>query len=220
MSERVRFVIASYGLVASPAEEARVETRNLLRSRGVREQDLDDVDELTLASVAVLASGFESGWDELARLKNRHRRAPWKPALRGTTVSKFLRLPRWLIRLIGPSQAPEGLPWYYDSMAVLQALDTPMVWLLAEADTSAPIELSLPFLERLQAQDKPIEVRVFKGAEHSMLLFIEEGGEKVFTSYAPGYFRAEVEAAERLASGGLDALGVRRGSRPLSVGLL
>jgi len=62
-------VIVSCGLVASPAEEARVVTRNLLRSRGVPEEDLDNLDALTLAAVAVVASDFEDGWDELQRLE-------------------------------------------------------------------------------------------------------------------------------------------------------
>ncbi|MGB5513452.1 MAG: alpha/beta hydrolase [Thermoanaerobaculia bacterium] len=192
MSSRVGFVIVSYGLVASPTEEARVETRQLLRSRGVDEADLDSLDELTVAAVEVIASGFTGGWDELESLKKQYRRAPWLHQLYGTTVGKFVRYPRWLIRWLGPLLAPKDLPWHYDSMDVLEGLEIPMVWLLAENDTSAPIELALPMLESLQAQGKPIDVRVFPEADHSMLLLPN--------GYAPGYFQAEVEAALDLSA--------------------
>ena len=75
-----------------------------------------------------------------------------------------------------------------------------MAWLLAEADTSAPIELALPFLEHLRTQGKPIKVRVFPDAEHAMLLYASDRGNRVATGYAPGYFRAEVEAALSLSA--------------------
>ena len=192
LSTRVDFVVVSYGLVASPAEEARVETRNLLRSRGVEDEDLDDVSELTSAAVEVVASSFKAGWGEFGRLKKRHRHAPWARELRGTTVGRFLRLPRWLIRLVGPLLAPKDLPWHYDSMSVLEGLDVPMAWLLAEADTSAPIELALPMLERLQAKGHSVQVKVFPGADHAMIMLPD--------GYAPGYFRAEVEAVVDLSA--------------------
>ena len=177
---RIEFVVVSYGLIASPAEEARVETRQLLASRGVADHHLDDLDRLTNASVEVVASGFEHGWEELPY---------W---LKGFgDLGRFLRFPRWLIRLVGPRLSPKSLDWHYDSMSVLEALEIPSVWLLAEEDTSAPIELALPMLERLQTQGKKIEVQVFPGADHTMLTLPD--------GYAPGYFAAEVEAVRRLA---------------------
>ena len=194
LTGRIRFVVVSFGLVASPVEEARVETRNLLRRHGVPEEDLAEVDELTLASVEVVASGFRDGWDELERAKKKYRRAYWLKHLRGTTVGRFARLPGWLIRWVGPRLAPKGLPWHYDSTDVLEGLEVPTTWLLAEKDASAPIELALPMLERLQARGKPIDVRVFPDADHAMLLLPD--------GYAPGYFQAEVDAVKRLASAG------------------
>jgi dienelactone hydrolase len=198
--ERVRYVIVHYGLIASPAEEARVETRNTLRRRGVDEASLEQLDELTLASVAVVASGFREGWDDLAALKRKYRREPWTTQLSGTVVGKFVRYPRWLIKRLGPRAAPPGMPWYYDSTETLEELSIPMVWLLAEEDGSAPIELALPALRRMESEGKPYEVIVFPKADHTMLMFSEASGTRIYTGYAPDYFRTEVEAARRLSA--------------------
>ena len=200
MSPRVGFVLVHSGLIASPAEEARVETRELLRRRGVAEASLAEVDELTLAAVAIVASGFRDGWDELERIEAKYRQAPWMSSLSGTVVGRMLRYPRWLTRLIGPRYAPRGLPWYYDSTPVLERLELPMVWFVAELDRSAPPRLTLPQLRRLRAAGKPYEVRLFPGVDHGMRRFSEdETGERSYAGYAPGYFAAEVEAARRFA---------------------
>ena len=201
-TDGVRYVVAHYGLIGSPAEEARVETRNTLRKRGVDETSLEQLDELTEASVRIVASDFRDGWKELAEIKRKYKDAAWMKQLEGTVVGKFVSYPRWLVKLLGRRRTPEGLPWYYDSSEVLDMLSMPMLWLLAEADESAPIELTLPALRRLQADGKPYEIVVFPGADHTMLLFTEESGERVHTGYAPDYFRTEVEAARRLS--GLD----------------
>ncbi len=197
LSPEVRYVIVSNGLVASPAEEARVETREVLRRRGVEEPGLEQLDELTRTAVAIVASGFEDGWDELRAIEREYRREPWMKQLSGTVVGKFVRYPRWAIRLLGRRSAPPGLPWYYDSTALLGKLDVPTTWLLAEADRSAPVELARPALERLRAAGRPIELTVYPAADHGMLRFTESGGERTYTGYVPGYFAAEVAAARR-----------------------
>ena len=200
MTDRVRFVLAHSGLIASPAEEARVETRDLLRRRGVDEASLEELDELTRAAVAVVASGFRSGWRELDRVERKYRGAPWMEQLSGTTVGRLVTYPRWLGKLVGRWMAPRALPWYYDSMPVLEELGLPMVWFVAELDRSAPPELTLPMLRRLQAAGKPYELRLFSGVDHGMRRFVEKGGERRPMGYAPGYFAAEVAAALRLSA--------------------
>ncbi|MCP3960140.1 MAG: alpha/beta fold hydrolase [bacterium] len=205
MTTDLRYVIVNYGLIASPAEEARVETRNELRRRGVDEESLEQVDELTLAAVKVVSTGFRDGWAEFREIEERYRHEPWMDQLSGT-VGKFVRYPRWAIELIGPRTAPRDMPWYYDSTELLTRLDVPMVWLLAEADESAPIELTRPALERLRAAGKPYELTVYPDADHTMLLFTEKDGERIYTGYVPGYFTAMVEAARR-HSGGAAGLG-------------
>jgi dienelactone hydrolase len=198
LDENVRFVLVSYGMIESPAEEARLETRNLMRKRGVDDEFLTDVDELTRAAVHVVATGFSEGWDDLAVAKKKYKDAEWRRQLSGTTVEKFVKYPKWLLKWLGPGRSPKALPWYYDSTEVLEDLSIPMVWFLGEADESAPNELTLPKLRRWSAQGKPYELVLFPDADHGMLLFDEEDGQRVYTGYVPTYFAMEVARARAL----------------------
>lgn len=202
LSDDVGFVLVSYGMIESSVEEARLETRNLLRKRGVAEESLEQVDELTLAAVHVVATDFQEGWDRFAEMKRKHKRAPWRKHLHGSPVDGFLKYPRWMVKLLGARKAPPGLSWYYDSNEVLDELSIPMAWFLGDADESAPNELTIPRLRRLRESGKPYELTVFPGADHGMLVFEEHDGLRDYTGYAPGYFRAEVETALRFVANG------------------
>ncbi len=200
LSTDVRFVLVGYGMIESSVEEARLETRDLLRKRGVAEESLTEVDELTLAAVHVVATDFKDGWDEFAEAKRKYKGAPWRKHLHGSPVDGFLKYPRWLVKLLGPRKSPAGLPWYYDSTEVLDNLSIPMAWFLAEADESAPNELTIPKLRRLREMGKPYELVLFPGAAHTMLVFEESDGKRIYTGYAPGYFKAEVDHALRFVT--------------------
>jgi dienelactone hydrolase len=191
----VRFVLVSCGMLDSPAQEARMEMGLLLDREGVVGTDRTAADSLVAAAVAVVASELESGWDEFQELRDRYGDAPWLRHLSGTPVDQLVRYPRWLVGLIGPRQLPEGLRWDYDSGQVVETLCVPMTWFLADSDQSAPNALTIPRLQALSASGFPSEVRVFTGADHSMLAFEEEGRARSYTGYATGYHQAEVEAA-------------------------
>jgi dienelactone hydrolase len=199
MSSDVRYVIVNYGMVESPAEEARLETRQLLRKRGVEEHHMEEVDELTRAAVHVVATRFGEGWDEFGAAKKKYGDALWRDKLDGSPIDGLLKYPKWLIKLFGRGKLPPGLDWYYDSTGVLDGLTVPTVWLLGEKDESAPNELTIPALNGLQAEGKPIELVVFPGADHGMILYREEDGRRVYTGYSPGYWPTEVGVARRLS---------------------
>lgn len=196
-TDAVSYVIVNYGMIESPAEEARMETRNLMRERGVDEGTLDQIDELTLAAVKVVASGFKE-WDQFDEVKEKYEDAEWRDQLKGTTVGDLMKYPHFLVKLIGPFKSPKGLDWYYDSTGVLEELDIPMAWLLGENDSSAPNELTIPRLRELIQTGKPFKLVVFQGAEHSMLLYEDDDKlGRVYTGYAPEYFTTQVERARR-----------------------
>lgn len=196
----VRFVLVSYGMIESPAEEARMEMLHLLDKGGVEAAELPRADSLVTAAIALVASRFKEGWEPFNVLRRRYRRAPWLRYLDGTPVDQLVSYPNWAVRLLGPRKLPKGLPWHYESTALLDTLAVPMVWFLGGEDESAPNEQTIPKLRALEASGRPLELRVFREADHGMLLFREEDGHRVYTGYAPGYFKAEVEAAMRLAS--------------------
>lgn len=112
-------------------------------------------------------------------------------------MARFMDYPRWLIQWLGPFLSPPGLDWHYSSEAVLAGLDVPMLWLLGAADEEAPNELTIPKLRSLQAAGKPIDLIVFAGAEHGLLMFEERNGGRQYVGYAPGCFAAEVNFARQ-----------------------
>jgi dienelactone hydrolase len=200
MDERIRFVSVSYGMIESPTDEAVWETQNLLRSRGADEDDIREATPLVRASVRIVASGFSDGWDDFHEAKRWTEGAPWREMLDGSPVQQMLMYPRWLTKILGPRLAPEGLDWGYSSDDVLDSLSIPMTWLLAAEDGSAPNHETIRKLRVYQNAGKPVELIVFESADHGMLSFGEENGERIYTGYAPGYFQAEVENVLRMST--------------------
>jgi hypothetical protein len=208
MSRRVHFVVVGYGMVESPAVEVRLETLQILRDRGVSEEDLQAARVLTDAAVAVVASGFDDGWERLDRLEREYRKETWFSELRGTVVGKLVNLPKVVVRAVGPRRLPPGLDWYYTSTPVLRRLEVPSVWLLGAEDRSAPNTLTIPTLCGLASDGRPISVHLFEGAAHGMLRTESRGGRRTATGYVPDYFRTEVAVVRGLA--GLERI---RGNR-------
>ena len=198
MTDDVSYVIINCGMIESPAEEVRLETRNLMRKRGVDEESLKKIDELTAAGVKVIESGFKE-WKEFDEIRKKHVDAELRVKLKGTAFYDLLKYPHSVVRLVGPMKTPKGLDWRYDSAEVLQELDVPMVWLLGEKDESAPNELTIPKLREMIAEGKPYELIVFPDADHSMLLFHEEGETRAYTGYAVDYFTTQLDRARRLS---------------------
>lgn len=195
----VKFVIVNYGMIESPAEEARLEMRQLLVNAGVAGDDLAAGDELIRAAVHVVANNFESGWPRFFELKEKYRDADWMKHLDGTPVGKLVAYPKWFVKLIGKRQLPPGLDWHYNSRELLLESEIPTAWLLAEDDTSAPNEQTIATLRSLIAQGKPYSLTVFPDADHGMVLLNDDDGEIDVVGYAPGYFQAELEELRRLA---------------------
>ena len=117
-----------------------------------------------------------------------------------TNLDDLIKYPHFLAKIIGPYKSPKGLDWYYDSTDVLEKLEIPMLWLLGEKDSSAPNELTIPKLRKFIDAGKPFELVVFRGAEHSMLLFEnKEKSGRVYTGYAPEYFTTQITRARRFS---------------------
>ncbi len=196
----IQYVIVNYGIIESAIEEAEMETIHSLKAKGIRGQDLQEARELIRACIEVVAQDFNKGWEKVDQLKRKYRHAPWRDALKGTTVHTFLKYPRWLIKILGPRKAPPELDWYYTSAPLLDTLDTPMAWLLGESDMHAPPEKTIPKLQEYERRGKIISTMIFSNTDHSMLLFKQKEGQlREYTRYHPAYFRTEVDYALKLA---------------------
>lgn len=199
-NDRARFVLVNYGMIESPAEEARLEMRQLLVDAGVPDDDLEDADELIRASVEVVASGLKHHWDRFEKLECKYGDAYWLQHLDGTPIDKLVRYPNWFVKLIGGYMLPRGLPWHYDSRDLLENSDLPMAWFLAGEDRSAPNAGTIAILEDLIERGKPYSLTVFPGADHGMVTFTGQGDDTIYTGYVEDYFATEVEALRRLST--------------------
>lgn len=194
-SDAVRFVLVGYGMVDSPAEEDRKETVRRLRDRGLGEADIAEAEELVQAGHEVIRTRFEGGWEKVAELKARYKDEPWVEVLEDGTAGSLMKYPAWAMKIAGPRMMPLGLDrwWFHDSRPILEKLDIPMLWLIGGDDIEAPNEVTIATLKQLQARGKPFELVVYPKADHGILLFEEKDGERIYTGYAPGYFRKKVE---------------------------
>lgn len=198
----VDFVIVAYGLAVSPVEEDREATILQMQRKGHGPDIIESALEIVEAAAVVAASGFTEGIDAFDAVRAQYRDAPWYADVYGNFT--HLLLPHYgdALRALG-DKSNFGTPWHYDSLPVLQALRTPQLWQLAEADLDAPMGETYRRLRALvRNRAAPISIAVFPGAEHGMTLFETMGdGERVSTRYPEGYTRMTVDFAE----GRLDA---------------
>lgn len=203
----IAFVMANYGMIDSPRDEARLETMATLEERGFEGEALEHAGRLNDAAVDIMASGFASGWESYDRLIDTYAGEAWLGQLEGTMLEDFQRYPHFAVRLLGPVFSNPGLPWDYTSLGSLDALAARGVqtaWLIAAEDSSAPPAFTLAELERRQQRGEPVHVQVFPGTDHGFLLFEETQEGRRYGNYHPDYFLSEVNWARRLA--GLSAL--------------
>jgi uncharacterized protein len=206
----VKFVVVSYGMVDSPAEEERQETLWRLRERGLSAAELAEADVLIRASLPLLASNFQEGWEAWDQAARGARGRSWTERLDETTIGALLRYPRWLAKRLGPRMAPPHMPWSYESRAVLETSTTPMAWLLGEEDRSAPNAATRVILGELERQGKKQAVFLFAGADHGIVLFERSGGERTATGFHADYFRTKVRIVRELMAGTWPPTGPRR----------
>ena len=186
---RPDFVIAAYGLAQTPLEEDREEVFDDLRRKGFGDTaTLAKAREITDATAAVMRSNFASGLDRLDALKQKYGAERWYEAIDGEFTGDFLAMPSWLLAIVGP-YLDEGMSWDYDPRLVIAGLEAPMLWVLAGKDSEAPSATTLEILRRFQSeQTRPIDIALFPDAEHGMVTFHEQKGERTPTGFVPGYF--------------------------------
>lgn len=188
----VDFVIARYGMAESPLAEDKGEVLLALREKGYGPEALAAAAQVADATGRIIASGFKTGFDDLAALRRRYGDEPWWKDLDGEYTGDIVDAPAMLVRLIGPTQ-DRGTTWTYDPMPVLSTLSTPMLWILAGADREAPVDETRRRLVRLAQAGRPITILEFPNTDHGILEFETVDGERTRTRYADGYYRAVLD---------------------------
>jgi pimeloyl-ACP methyl ester carboxylesterase len=189
----VDFVVVGYGLADTPFAENRDEALQDIERFGPAVKP--KAKEAIAATEAVMASNFKSGFDRVSAVKAKYGKEPWFRSLKGEFTGDVLKYPGWGLRIAGP-HFNVGTPWTYDPLPVLRKLNTPVLWVLAGDDTSAPIEETRRRLVTLGVEGRPITVLEYPRTEHGIMEY-EEGpkGERLETGYADGWLQTTLDWA-------------------------
>lgn len=192
----VDFVMVGYGLAISPLEEDREAVAFQLKLKGYDQAVIDKAWEISDAVDLIVSSNLTQGFDQLDAARAKYRNEPWYKDVRGDFTYLLLPYSADEIREKGKAYM-FGTPWHYDSMAVLEKLHTPQLWMLGEDDIDAPSGETLRRLTSLQAKVLPITTAVFPHAEHGMTEYeMGADGNRVSTRYSAGYMQLTIDYAK------------------------
>ncbi len=185
-----RAVLVAYGMVDSPLHEDRWQCLQALRSKGGTPRDLAEAGQLVDAAHQALTSDLREGWPAFKAVVKRNRDQPWFQHLDASDciAASFAAYPAWVVRTFAGHRLPPGINWRYDSRALLADSSTPMLWLLASADSEAAAADTSEAVHQLAAAGKPFEVVMLEGAEHGMLMHRQGVNGPETTGYHPEYF--------------------------------
>ena len=185
------FVAIGFGLVVSPIDEDREQMISEARAAGLDAQALGRIDRLSAATARLLTSHFCDGFEELEALRQELADTPWAATIQGEHSGAMLRTSDADLCRLGRARFDNlELIWDYDAEAVLERLDAPLLWVLAEQDREAPIEKTSGALRSLAAAGKPVDVYLFPDTDHGMFEFRTlPDGDRRITRITDGYLR-------------------------------
>lgn len=181
------FMIISFGGIFSPLEEDAEQVLDELRVRGYGPDVLAKAKEVTNATATIVSSSYKQGYEQLARVKAAYGDEPWFKAIRGDFTGSVLAASEEELRA---RRSTMQIDWHHDSMAPLQDLSVPTLWILAEQDLHSPVALTSDRLRMLIEAGKPIQVVTFPDTDHGMFEFTQSAAaERHFTRLTEGYQR-------------------------------
>jgi pimeloyl-ACP methyl ester carboxylesterase len=186
-----QFVAIGFGLVASPIEEDREEMISEARALGLDSSALALINRLSAATSRLLLSDFSRGYDELGKVRRELAQQPWSQQIHGEYSGEVVRLTDDELRRLGRARFDNlELIWDYDSVAALQRVNVPVLWVLAAEDREAPIETTRAALLKLKKAGKPIDLYLFPNTDHGMMEFVTNpGGSRTVTRITDGYLQ-------------------------------
>lgn len=185
------FVAVGFGLTVSPIEEDREQLLDEARELHLNAAAIGQVERLSRATAALVRSHFDSGYEELARLRRELATTAWAKIIKGEYSGDMLRTSDADLRRIGRARFDNvALIWDYDAVATLRRLKVPLLWVMAGEDREAPIAKTREILRQQIAAGKPIDAYVFPDTDHSMLEFrTNPDGSRTPTRITDGYLR-------------------------------
>lgn len=184
------FIAIGYGLVVDIREEDASQVEKELLDAGFGEIELAKAKRLTDATALIAASGYKRGLDELDQARNAYLNEPWFKYVKGGYTGTFLQKSTKDLKENGiPFYDSLNIDWSLNPMDVLQNVDVPQLWALAEEDREAPITLTLERLAQLQKKGKPINIYVFPNTDHGMWEYrVDANGKRQHTRVTEGFY--------------------------------
>jgi dienelactone hydrolase len=201
----IRSFVINYGPLVSVADEDRWGYVNVLQKRGFGADAIAKADRINVVLEDIASLG-KNRWGELASLLEEVRHEPWAQAISGSDCGLGRMLatkePMWASRLfywwyVGRHTDPPFIQWSYEPVPTMAALTIPSLWILGGEDSSMPTQWTLEEITKLQADGKPIESKLYRLAEHGMLLFEEAAGHRRIIGYEPEHFPFQIEWLKR-----------------------
>jgi dienelactone hydrolase len=184
----VDFVVVSYGLAISMAEEDHQEMLQGLEWRHAGPDEIARAEAVRKITHKIVVSHLTEGIDELERLKAAHGNEAWFKALRGDFTDALTHTPPDKMDAVRKFLSmPYDID--YDPKPVIASVQVPMLWALAGRDTEAPSKTTIAILRELQAKGAPIDLAVFPNADHGIIEFAGDKPDSPLADHtSPGYF--------------------------------
>lgn len=197
----IRSVLVGYGVMVPVTGEDRWGYFYALEQKGLGADALAAADRVN-ALIEDIVDRHQNRWSELGTLLDAGRSQPWFAGVRGSDsmlgVLADTKLPLWAMRvyLWWRIRSQGDIPFIdrvYDPVPTMQKLQTPSLWVLGGEDSSAPTPWTLRELQKLQAEGRPVQVRVFPAADHGIIKFVQApNGERRYTGLEPDYYPAQI----------------------------
>ena len=199
----VRSLLLCYGPMVPVTGEDRWGYVYALEQAGFGDEVVAEVDRIN-ALASDIMDRREDRWEELRTALETAEGEPWFEAVAGSdSMLGFVSsspLPWWAMRLYAwwfGRRDPPFIDRLYDPVPTVASLAIPSLWIYGGEDSSMPTAWSIGELEMLVEAGQPIEIELFPEAEHGILLFEEDSGEREYLGYAPGYLEMQVEWVQR-----------------------
>ena len=200
--------IVGFGTTVPIPEEDRWGYVKRLQERGFGQAEIAKADELNAQLQKIIFEFDEDAWDGLFAMRDKYQDEDWFKATAGSdsllgfvtdklTDPLTRHVPGFGWKLYTKWRQGSGGDNFnrtYDPMETLRQVDSPSLWLLAGEDSSLPTPDTVDDLKTMQTLGKPVEYKVYPGAEHGNVTFeMDESGRKTYTGYVPTYFTDIVE---------------------------
>jgi uncharacterized protein len=197
----IRSVLVGYGVMVPVTGEDRWGYFYALQQKGFGADAVASADRIN-AVIGDIMDRQQNRWSDLGTMLDAARSQPWFAGVRGSDsalgVITDSKLPLWTMRVylwwrMGSQGGTPFIDRLYDPVTTMHKLQTPSFWILGGADSSAPTPWTLRELEKLQAEGRPVQYRVFPEADHGILKFVQQqGGERRYTGLEPDYYPAQI----------------------------